>query len=166
MVKSGSLGSGHRGCPILLVAFLSAVDPWLSQFPRELGRRLMEFFLRSVLIGYMTVLMLIPLLLIGTIWLLIRARGQRPVPTHARPDCPLVCLDDDGHRRDGVDRGHVARLGASDARAADHLLRAVARAANSRWSCSVARARWVIPTARSFRSARSSAGRSSRRCPD
>ena len=66
----------HLGLPISLASFLSAVDPWLSLFPREPGRRLTEIFLRSVLIGYMTVVLLIPLLLAGSLWFLIRARRQ------------------------------------------------------------------------------------------
>ena len=62
--------------PILIMAFLSAVDPWLSLFPPEPGRMLMEAFLRSVLIGYMTILLVIPLGLTTSIFLLIRGRGR------------------------------------------------------------------------------------------
>ncbi len=81
---------GALGLPIILVAVLSAVDPWLSLFPREPGRRLTEIFLRSVLIGYMTVLLLIPVLLAGSIWLVIRARRQgRSRPLFART--ALMC---------------------------------------------------------------------------
>jgi hypothetical protein len=63
--------------PIILVAGLSAADPWLSQFPREAGRRITEVFLRAVLLGYLSVLLLIPIVLGGAIWFLIRARRRR-----------------------------------------------------------------------------------------
>src|SRR6516165_7772056 len=65
------------GVPIILVAGLSAADPWLSQFPREAGRRITEVFLRAVLLGYLSVLLLIPIVLGGAIWFLIRARRRR-----------------------------------------------------------------------------------------
>ena len=63
----------------LLVAGLFAADAWLPLFPREPGRRLTELFLRSLLIAYMSVVVLIPLVLAVSVWLLIRARqrGQR-----------------------------------------------------------------------------------------
>jgi hypothetical protein len=47
----------------LLVAGLFAADAWLPLFPREPGRRLTELFLRSLLIAYMSVVVLIPLVL-------------------------------------------------------------------------------------------------------
>ena len=63
----------------LLAAGLYAADAWLPLFPREPGRRLTELFLRSILIVYMGALALIPLLLVVSIWIVIRARrrGQR-----------------------------------------------------------------------------------------
>jgi hypothetical protein len=67
-------------CPIaalmILAAALHAVDEWLPHFPREPGRRLTEFFLRSVLIGYAAVLIAVPLLLIASAWLLLRSRSN------------------------------------------------------------------------------------------
>ncbi|MGZ3414934.1 MAG: hypothetical protein ACXWNX_15280, partial [Isosphaeraceae bacterium] len=42
----------------LLVAGLFAADSWLPLFPREPGRRLTELFLRSLLIAYMSVVVL------------------------------------------------------------------------------------------------------------
>ncbi|MGC8640137.1 MAG: hypothetical protein ACP5XB_09710 [Isosphaeraceae bacterium] len=65
------------GLPMVIIAFLSAVDPWLSQFPREPGRRGMELFLRAVLIGYLTILLLIPVGLGSSVWMIKRARKQR-----------------------------------------------------------------------------------------
>ena len=65
----------------LLVAGLFAADAWLPLFPREPGRRLTELFLRLLLIAYMSVVVLIPLVLAVSVWLLIRARqrgGRRP----------------------------------------------------------------------------------------
>ena len=63
----------------LLVAGLSAADPWLPLFPRQPGQRLTELFLRSLLIVYMSVLVLIPLVLTVSVGIVIRARrrGQR-----------------------------------------------------------------------------------------
>ncbi len=60
----------------LLVAGLFAADAWLPLFPREPGRRLTELFLRSLLIAYMSVVVLIPLVLAVSVWLLIRARRR------------------------------------------------------------------------------------------
>ena len=60
----------------LLVAGLFAADAWLPLFPREPGRRLTELFLRLLLIAYMSVVVLIPLVLAVSVWLLIRARQR------------------------------------------------------------------------------------------
>ncbi len=72
----------------LLVAGLSAADAWLPLFPRELGRTLTEIFLRFLLIAYINVLVLIPLVLTISIWIVIRARrrGQR------KPLCARLAL--------------------------------------------------------------------------
>jgi tetratricopeptide (TPR) repeat protein len=64
------------GLPIVIIAFLSAVDPWLAQLPREPGRRGMELFLRSVLIGYLAILLVIPVGLGGSFWMIRRARRR------------------------------------------------------------------------------------------
>ena len=63
----------------LLVAGFFAADPWLPLFPRAPGRRLTELFLRSLLVAYMSVLVVIPLVLAVSVWIVIRARrrGQR-----------------------------------------------------------------------------------------
>jgi hypothetical protein len=70
-------------CPIaalvIMAAALHAVDVWLPLFPRDLGHRLTEIFLRSVLIGYALVLIMIPLLLVLTILLISRSRRRRPL---------------------------------------------------------------------------------------
>ncbi|MGA7496465.1 MAG: hypothetical protein WBX00_07020 [Isosphaeraceae bacterium] len=74
----------------LLVAGLFAADAWLPLFPREPGRRLTELFLRSLLIAYMSVVVLIPLVLAVSVWLLIRARQRdRRRPMGAR--LALLC---------------------------------------------------------------------------
>ncbi len=60
----------------LLFAGLSAADAWAPLFPREPGRRLTEIFLRSLLVGYLTVLILVPLVLAVSVWIVIRARRR------------------------------------------------------------------------------------------
>jgi hypothetical protein len=60
----------------LLAAGLYAIDPWLALVPRDIGRVWMERFLRSLLIVYPALLVLIPLLLIVSGWLLVRARRR------------------------------------------------------------------------------------------
>ncbi len=71
---------------VLPFAFLSLLssglfvgDAWAPLVPRELGRRLTELFLRALLAAYGLVVVLAPLLLAGSVWLVIRARrrGQR-----------------------------------------------------------------------------------------
>lgn len=91
-IRWGSVArwGGGVAIPILLLAFVWAVDPWLSLFPREPGRWLMEAFLRSLLVGYATVLVCVPLALIGTIFFLLRARRRgRSRPWLAR--AALLC---------------------------------------------------------------------------
>ncbi len=80
--------AGPPGLAALLVAGLLAADAWIPLFPREPGRRLTELFLRSLLVVYMGALVLIPLLLAGSVWLVIRASryGRR------RPICARLAL--------------------------------------------------------------------------
>jgi hypothetical protein len=59
-----------------LVAGLFADDAWLPLFPREPGRRLTDLFLRSLLVAYLTVVVLVPLVLAVSVWLVIRARRR------------------------------------------------------------------------------------------
>lgn len=76
--------AGPPGLAALLVAGLLAADAWIPLFPREPGRRLTELFLRSLLVVYMGALVLIPLLLAGSVWLVIRASRygrRRPICT-------------------------------------------------------------------------------------
>ncbi len=66
----------------VMVAGLNATDAWLPLFPRESGRRVTELFLRSVLVIYGSAVILLPLLLLVSIWLVIRARrrgARRPM---------------------------------------------------------------------------------------
>jgi hypothetical protein len=82
-------------CPFVLVSLLvsglSAADAWLPLFPREPGRRLTELFLRFLLIAYMSVLVLIPLVLTLSIWIVIQARRRgQSKPLWAR--LALLCV--------------------------------------------------------------------------
>ena len=74
----------------LLVAGFFAADPWLPLFPRAPGRRLTELFLRSLLVAYMSAVVVIPLVLTVSVWIVVRARqrGQRK-PMAAR--LALLC---------------------------------------------------------------------------
>lgn len=68
-----------------LVGCLHAIDPWLSFLPHGLGRRWTESFLRSLLIVYPGLIMLIPLLFGVTAWLVLRLRRRgRRSPRLAR----------------------------------------------------------------------------------
>jgi hypothetical protein len=78
------------GLLLIIGAGITAADPWFPLFPREPGRQITEFFLRSVLVGYVTLLLLIPLVLAASTWLLVRARRrERSRPLIAR--AALVC---------------------------------------------------------------------------
>jgi magnesium-transporting ATPase (P-type) len=61
----------------LLIAGLFAADAWAPSFPREPGRRLTELFLRSLLVAYLTIVVLVPLFLAVSVWLVIPARRRR-----------------------------------------------------------------------------------------
>jgi tetratricopeptide (TPR) repeat protein len=61
---------------LTLAAGLVAIDPWLAQFPRESGRRWTEAFLRSLLMGYLGVSVVVPLLLLTSVIGLLRARRR------------------------------------------------------------------------------------------
>jgi hypothetical protein len=83
------------GLFLIIGAGMMAADPWFPLFPRETGQRITEIFLRSVLIGYLTVLLLIPLVLPASIWLVIRARerGQsRPLLARAALACGSLAV--------------------------------------------------------------------------
>jgi hypothetical protein len=68
-----------------LAAGLSAADAWLPLFPRELGYRITELFLRSLLIGYLLVMIGMPTLLVLVAGFLLGARRhQRRRPILAR----------------------------------------------------------------------------------
>ena len=60
---------------LTLAAGLVAIDPWLAQFPREPGRRWTEAFLRSLLMGYLGVSVVVPLLLITSVIGVLRGAG-------------------------------------------------------------------------------------------
>lgn len=61
---------------LMLAAALVAIDPWLALFPREAGRRWTEVFLRSLLLGYLGVAVVIPLLLFASVSGLLRDRRR------------------------------------------------------------------------------------------
>src|SRR4051812_16130911 len=61
---------------LTLAAGLVAIDPWLALFPRESGRRWTEVFLRSLLMGYLGVSVVIPLLLLTSVMGVLRARQR------------------------------------------------------------------------------------------
>lgn len=68
-----------------LAAGLRAADAWLPLVPRELGQRLTESFLQALLIGYLTVLVALPSLLVLSVLLMLRARRHgRRLPIIAR----------------------------------------------------------------------------------
>ncbi len=60
---------------LMLAAGLVAIDPWLALFPREPGRRWTETFLRSLLMGYLGVSVVVPLLLLASVIGLLRGAG-------------------------------------------------------------------------------------------
>jgi hypothetical protein len=69
-----------------LASGLWAADAWLPLFPSELGQRITRVFLQVLLIGYLTILIVLPALLILSIWLLLRSRSRgrrRPVLARA-----------------------------------------------------------------------------------
>jgi hypothetical protein len=61
---------------LMLAAGLIAIDPWLALFPRESGRRWTEVFLRSLLLGYLGVSVIIPMLMLASVCGLLRARRR------------------------------------------------------------------------------------------
>ena len=62
----------------IVVAGLWAFSYWNPFFPRELGRRITEGFLRAFLIGYAAILVLVLTGIAGLSWALWRSRARRP----------------------------------------------------------------------------------------
>jgi hypothetical protein len=70
---------------LVLAATVYAIEPWLSLVPRDLGRLWTERFLRSILIVYPGLLLLIPLGFAASAWRLVRSRRRgRHAPRAAR----------------------------------------------------------------------------------
>jgi hypothetical protein len=72
----------------VLAAACYAIEPWLSLVPRDLGQLWTERFLRALLVVYPGLILLVPLVLAGSAWWLVRARRRG----RSKPRLARLCL--------------------------------------------------------------------------